>query len=149
MKYIEEIEQEIDGYFAELGNKSVIDELTDKLKSSNKNTLARVLAKTILLTQKTTASNGLMGFMIQGASTIIEELPAKITNENNVNRASHAANARHNQDGGAREKQEAIRAIWASGKYSARDICAEQECAELDMSFSSARKALRNTPEPT
>lgn len=45
-------------------------------------------------------------------------------------------------------KREQIRAIWASGKYSSRDICAEQECASLDMSFSTARKALRGTPDP-
>jgi hypothetical protein len=45
-------------------------------------------------------------------------------------------------------KREAIRGAWASGKYSSRDICAEQECAALGMSFCSARKALRNTPEP-
>ncbi len=45
-------------------------------------------------------------------------------------------------------KRAAIRDIWASGKYSSRDICAEQECAALGMSFSSARKALRRTPGP-
>lgn len=62
--------------------------------------------------------------------------------------ARKAANARHDKPGGSREKQEAIRAIWASGKYTTRDRCAEEECAALDMSFSAARKALRNTPDP-
>lgn len=61
-------------------------------------------------------------------------------------RASFAASIRHT---GNRAKQEAIKGIWASGKYSSRDICAEQECAALGMSFSSARKALRGTPTPT
>ena len=149
MKNSEEFEKEIDVFFAGLGHETAIADIAKKLKSSNKTTLTRVLAKTILLNQKTNASNGLMGFMIQGASTIIEELPAKITKENNVNRASHAADALHNQVGGSREKQEIIRNIWAGGKYSARDICAEQECAGLGMSFSAARKALRNTPDPT
>ena len=60
-----------------------------------------------------------------------------------------AANARHSQPGGSREKQEAIRAIWQSGKYASRDECAEQECAHLGMSFSAARKALRNVPNST
>jgi hypothetical protein len=60
----------------------------------------------------------------------------------------HAAQARHNKPGGSRDKQKAIRDFWASGKYTSRDRCAEEECAALDMSFSSARKALRNTPEP-
>lgn len=60
-----------------------------------------------------------------------------------------AANARHSKPGGSRDKRQQMRALWASGKYSSRDICAEQECAALDMSFSSARKALQGTPDPT
>lgn len=64
------------------------------------------------------------------------------------NNARKAANARHNKAGGSREKHEKIRKIWATGKYSSRDVCAEQECAALDMSFSAARKALINTPDP-
>lgn len=62
--------------------------------------------------------------------------------------ARRIANARHDKPGGSREKQQKIREIWASGKFSSRDICAEQECAALEMSFSTARKALRNTPTP-
>ncbi len=62
--------------------------------------------------------------------------------------AKAAANARHNRPGGSRDKQRQIRDIWASGKYSSRDICAEQEWAALGMSFSAARKALRNAPKP-
>jgi hypothetical protein len=58
--------------------------------------------------------------------------------------AKGAANARHNQPGGSRDKQRQIRKIWATGKYSSRDLCAEEECAALGMSFSAARKALRN-----
>jgi hypothetical protein len=64
------------------------------------------------------------------------------------NKAKQMANARHNKPGGSREKQNLIRKKWASGKYSSRDICAEQECADLGMSFSTARKALRNMPNP-
>lgn len=45
-------------------------------------------------------------------------------------------------------KKEELAKIWASGKYTSRDICAEQECAALGISFSTARKALRNTPDP-
>lgn len=62
--------------------------------------------------------------------------------------AKAAADARHNQPGGSRDKQSQIREIWATGKYSSRDRCAEEECAALDMSYSAARKALRNTPDP-
>ncbi len=60
-----------------------------------------------------------------------------------------AAEVRHNQPGGSRERQQAIRDAWASGKYSSRDRCAEEECGSLNMSFSAARKALRNTPDPS
>jgi len=60
-----------------------------------------------------------------------------------------AVEARHNQPGGFREKKDMIRKIWASGKYTTRDICAEQECDSLGMSFDTARKALRKTPNPS
>jgi hypothetical protein len=62
--------------------------------------------------------------------------------------ATAAANARHDRPGGTRDKQRQIRELWASGKFASRDVCAEQECAALEMSFSSARQALKNTPEP-
>ncbi len=64
-------------------------------------------------------------------------------------RGKSAVEARHNGPDGARVKQAKIRELWMSGKYSSRDVCAEQECAALNMSFSSARRALRNTPKPT
>lgn len=63
--------------------------------------------------------------------------------------ASRAASAMHSKPGASRSKRDAIRAAWASGKYTSRDVCAEQECAGLNMSFSAARKALRNTSDPT
>jgi hypothetical protein len=62
--------------------------------------------------------------------------------------AAIAANARHDQPGGSREKQRQIRDMWASGKYSSRDRCAEEECAALGMSYAAARKALKNTRDP-
>lgn len=62
--------------------------------------------------------------------------------------AMKGAEAKHSKPGGTRSKQEAIRAIWATGKYTSREICAEQEAAGLNMSFATARKALRNTPQP-
>lgn len=62
--------------------------------------------------------------------------------------ARTAANALHDRPGGSREKKMAIRAAWASGKYKSRDICAEQECAGLNMAISTARRALKGTPEP-
>lgn len=64
-------------------------------------------------------------------------------------RAKTAADARFDKPGGAREKKAAIRAIWASGKYTVRDVCAEEEYAALGMSFTTARKALIGLPNPT
>ena len=63
-------------------------------------------------------------------------------------RAKAAANALHDKPGGNRDKQEQMRVAWASGKYASRDLCAEQECAALNMAFGTARKALINTPQP-
>lgn len=74
----------------------------------------------------------------------IPEACKKLLSERN----KKAADALHNAPGGSREKRETIRAIWATGKYDNRDLCAEQECAGLGMSLSTARKALRNTPDP-
>ncbi len=62
--------------------------------------------------------------------------------------ARTAADARHDQPGGSRDKKKQIREIWATGKYSSRDRCAEEECAALEMSYAAARKSLKNTPEP-
>ena len=63
--------------------------------------------------------------------------------------ARKAANARHAQPGGSRDKQQRICAIWATGKYKTRVKCAEQEREKLGMSYSAARKALTNAPGHT
>lgn len=62
--------------------------------------------------------------------------------------AKKAINARHDKPGGSRDKKTQIQKIWATGKYTSRDICAEQECAGLGMSFRAARNALTNMPKP-
>ncbi len=84
---------------------------------------------------------------------LVERLSAEAalieSKESAVRRATQAADARHNKPGGARVKRLQIQRIWASGKYSSRDRCAEEECGALDMSFATARKALRNIPNPT
>jgi len=66
----------------------------------------------------------------------------------NSARSSKSANKRHDKPGGSRDKKKQILDIWAKGKYSSKDICAEQECAVLKVSFSKARKDLRNVPDP-
>jgi hypothetical protein len=83
------------------------------------------------------------------AERLMVEIALNEVQESAVTRATKAADARHNKPGGAREKKLQIQRIWASGKYSSRDRCAEEECAALGMSFATARKSLRNTPNPT
>ncbi len=63
-------------------------------------------------------------------------------------RGKAAADARHSKEGGSRDMQASIREIWATGKYTSRDLCAEEECGALGVSFSAARRALRNTDDP-
>lgn len=63
-------------------------------------------------------------------------------------KAKTAAQVRHDKPGGSHDMQERMRAAWASGKYTSRDRCAEEECGALGISLSSARKALRNTAGP-
>lgn len=66
-----------------------------------------------------------------------------------------AINARHDKEGGSRDAREQLRAIWAQGNFLKRDDCAEQERfafrgadGKTELSFSAARKYLRNTPNP-
>jgi hypothetical protein len=72
-----------------------------------------------------------------------DELRARVTEA--TARGKKAADGRHGKPGGSREKRKKILQAWESGKYKSRDMCAEQECGSLGMSFSAARKALRNT----
>ena len=85
---------------------------------------------------------------ILGTAPQMFNLGLKVSKVAASGRGKNAANARHAKPGGTRSKAEAVRIAWASGKYSSRDVCAEQECAALGMSFSSARKALRGTAPP-
>lgn len=64
-------------------------------------------------------------------------------------KAKQMAETRHGKPGGSRDKQAAIREIWASGKHATRADCAEQEWEAIGMSIDTARKALRNTDDPT
>jgi len=64
-------------------------------------------------------------------------------------RGKAAANARHDMAGGSRSKSEELKSLWASGKFTSRDRCAEDECRAVGLSYSAARKALIGTPDPT
>lgn len=70
------------------------------------------------------------------------------TSEWHIMNARAAANAKHDKPGGSRDKRRQIRELWASGKFSSRNRCAEEEFAALNMSLSAARSALRGTLDP-
>ncbi len=85
----------------------------------------------------------------EGTESEEPKLPDIGTTEWRKQNAKAAANALHNKPGGSRDKKNQIRDIWASGKYSSKTTCAEQECAGLNMSYDAARKALTNMPDPS
>lgn len=74
--------------------------------------------------------------------------PAVGSREWRSQNARAAAYARHSKPGASHELQERMREIWASGKYTSRDRCAEQECDALGIACSTARKALTGAPDP-
>lgn len=71
-----------------------------------------------------------------------------VTKQEKSKIGKNAADALHDKPGGSRSKSDEIRLIWATGKFTTRVRCAEEECAALGMSLETARKALRNTPKP-
>ncbi len=79
------------------------------------------------------------------ASNVIHKAENSMLKTQRKEKAKFAANKKH--EGTNLAKKEILR-LWATGKYSSRDICAEQECADLKLSFATARKALRGTPKP-
>jgi hypothetical protein len=85
---------------------------------------------------------------IASIGTFLPALLGEVAKDHRGEIARRAANVRHDKPNGSRSKVDAIRAIWASGKYESRDLCAEEEGRALGMPFSTARRALRNTPSP-
>lgn len=74
--------------------------------------------------------------------------PAKVLSDYKKAKAKHAADAKHSAPGKSRDKRQQMRDIWATGKYTTRDRCAEEECAALGVSFRRARGYLTGTPAP-
>lgn len=62
--------------------------------------------------------------------------------------AKKAAEVRYAMPNSYRKKGEKIRQIWATGAYKDRTLCAQMECEALGISYETARRHLRNTPEP-
>lgn len=63
--------------------------------------------------------------------------------------AKAAIEARHGKEGGSRDLKEKIRAIYATGKYLTKDLCAEEEYRALGINtFGTARGYLTGEPDP-
>ena len=56
-------------------------------------------------------------------SMIIEKTQSVMSRLTSTQKGAKMANARHEKPGGSREKHQKIRDIWASGKYTSRDMC--------------------------
>lgn len=119
--------------------KKMLNQASASLKSGEPN-----VAKICEIHRVASLTIHLLSEALVQATNIGSEIPKKQASK----RGKAAAEALHNKPGGNREKKVAIRAIWASGKYTSRDLCAEEECAGLGMSHSVARKALIGTPKP-
>jgi hypothetical protein len=63
--------------------------------------------------------------------------------------ARDAINARYSRPGGIRDKRAELRRVWATGRYSSRDVCAEQECGAFGVAVRVARNWLKGTPDPS
>lgn len=93
-----------------------------------------------------TASAALFDAQGQIIEILKDELRGRVDTASQ--RAKRAADSLHNRPNGSREKARKLREDWASGEYRSRDECAEKAGGKLKMTFSTARRALRNTPEP-
>jgi hypothetical protein len=78
--------------------------------------------------------------------SVIEPIKEIVEKDTKSQSGSHAANVKHKENNRRREE---IRNIWAKGNFSSRGDCAEQEWSAVGFgSIDTARKALKNTPDP-
>ena len=83
-------------------------------------------------------------------NTDIEKMANNLANQT-ISKAQKLAAKKGGDAKAAKLKnsKESICKIWASGKYTTRDICAEEEYSSLGFNtFRTARKALTGTPNP-
>ena len=90
-------------------------------------------------------SKGANAAMTEKARLLADNLLKNILSR----RGERAINARHDQAGGSRDNKKKLLEIWASGRYSSRDECAERECGTLCVTFRTARKWLMGAPDPS
>ena len=131
-----------------MANKSDLETEVKKIKKWAFETYTREELAEMYARMAVSAGDSAKELTIRKEQMALKDHRAEIKRQAISNRAKEAAYARHGKPGASRDKVQAIRDLWASGRYANRDLCAEQECAALEMSFSTVRKALRNTPKP-
>jgi hypothetical protein len=91
-----------------------------------------------------------VGAMLKEQAGIIEMLESKLAENARLKTdwGKLGADILHSRPHGSREKRGEVLEAWASGRYPNKDKCAEKEALRLKISFSTARKALRNAPQP-
>ena len=88
-------------------------------------------------------------FLVVWATNLSEKQRQKIESEMRADIARNAADERHSQHHGYREKKKVIQEIWANGMYKTRNDCAQKEMTTLGVSFKTARITyLTGTPDP-
>lgn len=91
-----------------------------------------------------------LGALIDAQAGMIELLKSQLVGNSRLKTdwGKLGADTLHSRPDGSREKRAKVLEAWATGRYPNKDICAEKEAERLEISFSTARKALRNAPAP-
>lgn len=74
------------------------------------------------------------------------ETAAKVIESDKRSKTAHKGAEEKNLKN--KENKRKMLEIWATGKYTKRSICAEQECEGLGLIYATARSYLTNAPEP-
>lgn len=81
-------------------------------------------------------------------SWVIPGTVSKAVAATKSNSGKTAVEARHNRPGGSREMSDELLAMWMSGLYESRKLCAYEWHEELGMTENTARKKLQGTLNP-
>lgn len=131
-----------------LGLKSVIEAAIDELRSNGREMPHKMAEELTALAKKDADALGEKSHARLQAVINLGVLA------NRKAQTKEAINKRHNKEGGSRDAQAQLRAIWAQGNFSTRTDCAEQERGRFkgvkgkELSLNQAIKYLRNTPDP-
>lgn len=129
----------------------IIRQIFDKFKSHEAVEAGLALAS-VALTMRLVKANQFNYCLVAAFSTVklIGSLTGwKLGAEHSISiKNKQAADVRHGRAGGSRDKAGQIRELWASGKFSTREDCAEQESGALGITFGTARRHLRGTKDP-